>query len=132
VDEIHLYSRLANLNLATYFCRQSPWGGVALFVNSSLSYEVLDVSTYCEEYHGEFCAVLVHDLSVIAVAMYRSPSGSVERFFELLEICLTSLVSFGLSIVIGTDHNIDLLKSSDESKEFVNILCSYNIVMLFS
>ncbi|XP_054273876.1 uncharacterized protein LOC128993846 [Macrosteles quadrilineatus] len=59
--------------------------------------------------------------------MYRSPSGSILTFLRLLNQCLYYLTTLGLSVVIGTDHNIDLLKPTSEARDFLNLLRSFNI-----
>ncbi|XP_046684790.1 uncharacterized protein LOC124370547 [Homalodisca vitripennis] len=58
--------------------------------------------------------------------MYRSPLGQVARFLYLLELCLGFLVTLGLSIVIGCDHNINLCLNSDDAQDFLNLLRSFN------
>lgn len=128
-DEIVYYRHLSNLRLINHYCRESPWGGVAIFMRGDLDYETkgIDLSAYCESMHAEFAGSLIPELSLIVVAMYRSPSGSMDRFLHLLESCLVFLVSLEFTIVIGTDHNINLVSSSSEKLAFVNLLRSFNL-----
>lgn len=128
-DEIQYHEQLLNLRLLNYFCRESPWGGVAIFMRQELSYVTrpIDLSAYCEELHAEFAGSLIPELSLIVIAMYRSPSGKVDRFLHLLELCLTFLVSFDFSIVIGTDHNINLSNDSCDKTAFLNLLRSFGL-----
>lgn len=127
-EEIKFYEYLADLQLASFFCRESfACGGVAVYLKPGIDFKPLNLSEFCEELHGEFTGIILTDLSLIIIAMYRSPNGNMDRFFYLLEVCLTFLISFNVSIIIGTDHNIDLLRSSADRATFQNILRSFNI-----
>lgn len=80
------------------------------------------------ELQGEFTGVLISELSLslslVIVAMYRSPSGHANVFLSLLELWLTYLVSLNYSVITGTDHNINLLSSTRDRDEPVQIeLC---------
>lgn len=127
-EEIQYFSGLGDLNLVSYYCRQhTSGGGVAVFARQSLSFRELNLLPFCEDLHGEFSGVILTDPSLLVVAMYRSPNGNLERFFTLLELCLNYLVSLDLRIIIGTDHNVNLLHNSREAADFLNILRGFNI-----
>lgn len=128
-EEILYYENLSNLRLVSYFCRESPWGGVAIFMRQDLNYltRPIDLDEFSEPMHAEFAGCLVTDLSLIVVTMYRSPNGSFEKFLSLCDRCLNFLVSFGLTILIGTDHNINLIGSTGEKTAFLNLLRSFNL-----
>lgn len=130
-NEISHYKNLTSLNLVNYYCRASPWGGggVAIFVKENFAYSVqsIDLKCFCEDMHAEFAGCLIPELSMIVVAMYRAPSGNIIRFFHLLELCLDFLMSYGTTIVIGTDHNINLLDDSSDKSSFLNLLRSFNL-----
>lgn len=126
-EEITLYNTISNLNLVAYFCRSRPWGGVALYVNNKLNCKPLDLEKFSVEMHGEFAGVVINELSTVVVTMYRSPSGNGVTFFNLLELCLEYLLTLGLFVIIGTDHNINLLRHSSEVTDFLNLLRSYNL-----
>lgn len=79
---------------------------------------------FSQELQGEFTGVLISELSLVIVAMYRSPSGHANVFLSLLELWLTYLVSLNYSVITGTDHNINLLSSTRDCDEPVQIeLC---------
>lgn len=128
-EEITHYSNLADLKMVSHFSRHSSRGGVAIYLKDmpGISVNSLDLSKYCEEIHCELTGITIPELSLVVVAMYRSPNGSVDRFFELLELCLMYLLKLGLQIVVGTDHNINLLNSSRDSSEFLNLLRGFNM-----
>lgn len=46
----------------------------------------------------------------------------VVGFYSMLGMCLGFLITFGLPILIGTDHNVDLLQASNERHNFLNVL----------
>lgn len=125
--ELDFYSAVHNLKLVTSFCRARPCGGVAVYLRDTFAFSVLDLSCFSEEINAEFAGIMLNDLSLIIITMYRSPSGDINRFFCLLELCLTYLISLGVSIVIGTDHNINLLQNNGNTLEFLNLLRSFNV-----
>lgn len=126
--EIQYFSSLANLKLVSHYCRQrTSGGGVAVFIKQSFSFRELNLLQFCEDLHGEFSGVMLLEPSLLVLAMYRSPNGNLERFFFLLELCLNYLVSLNLPIIIGTDHNVNLLQNSREAVDFLNVLRGYNI-----
>jgi len=127
-SEIEFYRTLSNSNLVAYFCRESPWGGVAVYARSGFRYSLtqIDLSQFCEEVSAEFAGMLIPELSMVVVTMYRSPSGNMDRFLHLLELCLTVLLTMGMHIVIGTDHNINLLWTSHKTTAFLNLLRGFN------
>jgi len=125
--EIEYYSSIASLNLVSSFCRRTPWGGVAIYLNNKWESSILDLSDYCDELHAEFTGIVISNLDLIIVTMYHSPSGNFNRFFYLLNMCLGYLTTLGLSIVIGTDHNVNVLTHPNVANDFMNILRSYNI-----
>lgn len=100
---------------------------MAIYINTKWNYSLLDLSEYCEELHAEFTGIIISNLNLIVVTMYHSPSGSFERFFYLLDMCLVYLTSLGLDIIIGTDHNVNILNHPSEASDFRNILRSHDI-----
>lgn len=86
-DKVCYYNCLGNINLPTHYFRKNPSGGIALIVKLGLEFTSLDLSCSCEDFEGEFAAVLLHEFNLIVMTMYRSPNGSVERFIILLELC---------------------------------------------
>ncbi|KAG8255476.1 hypothetical protein J6590_091787 [Homalodisca vitripennis] len=101
-DELLYYSSLSDLDLSAYFCRQTPRGGAAVYVRNSLKCTPLDLERYSEVQQAEFADTIVNKVSLVVLAMYRSPLGQVARFLYLLELCLGFLVTLGLSVVIGS------------------------------
>lgn len=127
VEELSFYSSIAGLNLVASFCRNSLSGGAAIFMSPSLQCSPIDLSDFSEEFHYELAGVMINDYSLVVLAMYRSPNGDLSRFFHLLEQCLRFLVTLNMSVVIGTDHNVDLLRATKDVANLLNILRSYNL-----
>lgn len=86
-DEIAYYSNIADLKLVSHFSRNTCRGGVAIYFRDipGMSIRSLDLSNYCVEIQCEFAGIVLSELSLVIVAMYRSPNGCVDTFFELLE-----------------------------------------------
>ncbi|XP_039297925.1 uncharacterized protein LOC120354625 [Nilaparvata lugens] len=128
-DEIEYYSNLAGLRKVAHFSRQTSSGGVAVFVRESMAWSAnaLDLKEFCIEMHAEFAGIHIPELSLVVVSMYRSPNGNVECFLQQLELCVGCLSNIGLFVIIGTDHNIDLLGTSAASSGFLNLLRSLNL-----
>ncbi|XP_054289373.1 uncharacterized protein LOC129004771 [Macrosteles quadrilineatus] len=95
----------------------------ALFFVSRIS---PDVSS--EELSLELAAVEVLEISTIIVAVYRSPDGDLETFFQQLDNCLQHLLRFEAGkIVICGDFNIHLERPSREEATFANLLRSHGL-----
>lgn len=123
--EADFYSNIGSLALAARLCRSTPWGGVAIFLHPKWDFLPLDLSSFSEEIHGEFTGIILKSLSIAIVTMYHSPSGSLDRFFYLLELCLDYLISLGLFAVIATDHNVNPLTHPNEATDFKNLIRSF-------
>ena len=75
----------------------------------------------------EMCAVILTDLNIIIISLYRSPSGDIDRFLYLFEEVLNYVGKFNAKIIIGTDLNIDLNSSNTVINNFNNIIRSCNL-----
>ncbi|KAG8318881.1 hypothetical protein J6590_103367, partial [Homalodisca vitripennis] len=103
-DELLYYSSLSDLDLSAYFCRQTPRDGAAVYVRNSLKCTPLDLERYSEVQQTEFAGTIVNEVSLVDLAMYRSPLGC--------------LVTLGFSVVIKCDHNINLCLNLDDAQDF--------------
>lgn len=125
--ELACFSSISYLSLQSSFCRATDRGGVAVYINNKFQCKPVDLSRFCEAQQGEFAGVMIEEYSLLVIALYRSPLGDIKRFFHLLESCLGFLLTLKLSVIIGTDHNVNLNKSSPEASDFLNLIRSFNM-----
>lgn len=127
-EEVESYSRLGYLTLGSAYCRSNHKnGGVAVFIKPNLNYVVIDVNDFCDEMNIELASIELVDSSLIVMAAYRPPSGSLDIFFNLLDDCLSYLGNKGKTIMIGGDFNINLAVNSDVSNMFSCVLKSHGL-----
>ena len=86
-------------------CRDSPRGGVALFINKNIQYT--EVST--AGFQIECVAIKLFNPPVVLINVYRPPRLDLKHFCDNLQILYTSLDCDKL-ILLG-DFNVDFLKS---------------------
>lgn len=75
---------IAHLKLATHFSSNRPISrsGVAIYKDRpGITSQLVDLRKYCEEFHCEFAGILLKELSLVVVAMYRSRMGT---FFKVI------------------------------------------------
>lgn len=77
------------MNLIALIVRRGNQGGVAVYLTADVKGESIDLTMFSQELKAEFTGVLIPQLSLVIVAMYRSPSGHANVFLGLLELCLT-------------------------------------------
>lgn len=90
-EKIQNYSlSILGLQLVDYFRTTShQLFGVAVYHPAEVKGESIDLNMFSQELKAEFAGVLIPELSLVIVAMYRSPSGHANVFLGLLELCLT-------------------------------------------
>lgn len=105
-------------------------GGVSLYIHDNLNYEVLyEFSKVTVDYES----LVVKYCSLVVVAAYRPPAGSLTKFFRFIENVLEYANSLHLSIVLIGDFNVDLISQTSGSLELFDIVQSYgcdNIIHL--
>lgn len=125
------FSGLLNLSCATAFCRtQYSHGGVSIYLKDSLKYKIIDTQAFCIEKYCEIVAVHLLDFNLKVVSYYRTPTDvqeDIRKSFSILENCLTYLSSFGGTILLCGDHNVDTLKNDQKSRMFLDMLRSVNL-----
>lgn len=108
---------ISGFSLSTFFCRSvHERGGVAIWVNSNLTVEPIDLSCFCIEKHIEVSAILwkkSKDSFFLILTCYRSPSGDLKIFLNALYAILEKLYKPGIKIVVCGDFNADAYKASD-------------------
>ena len=112
-------------------CREDKrGGGVALLISNRIQFKVLNDITY-EDPDVESCFVEIklHTRQIIIGSCYRPPNTDSGRFIKSHKALLQTLFNRNRSVIIGMDHNLDLLKSGHHSKtqEFLETNLNANI-----
>ena len=116
--------------LATDFCRKkSLGGGVCILSNNKLSYSTVNLNQYCQEKTLEICTVKLHfkSLKLIIFCVYRSPTGNLNFFFNLLENILNKFVQPNVTFLICGDLNINLLAKSKAASKLLTFMNTCNL-----
>ena len=137
ITETHLngttenYTKLRNYNALFNSRKLKTWGGVALFIRDDIAFiprpdlDVLDEGVF----ESVFVEVLIKGRRLVVGTIYRPPSSDA-RFYEHLESILDKIRD-RQSYLLG-DFNLDLLKNTDNSARFLDVLNSYGMQPLIS
>ena len=89
-------------------------GGVCIFVSSRCKYfRRPDLKTYnCDPFESCFMEVQSWNLKLVIGCAYRPPNTNINKFTEILDKVSSDAKRHGRKLVIGMDHNLDLLKES--------------------
>lgn len=118
---------LLDYNLASYYARDhNKKGGVMLFTKHHIKYTDVTLSDISISFHFEYCAIKLIRENITILSIYRSPSGSLDIFFEKLKLILEYHRNC-LKLVICGDFNIDTSKNDSKTKKFIDILEVHNL-----
>lgn len=128
-EEGPLYNNISDLHLVSAFYRKDlKNGGVAIYTSSRLNINVINLDAYCVELDLELAAVEIVDLSMVVVAVYRSPASDFIKFTELFDVCLDYLLNLKvMKILLVGDYNVHLECTSKEETDFTNLLRSHGL-----
>ena len=100
-------------------------GGVCILVHKSLYYNELNTINNLQFKHIEQISIelKVQRKNLLVSSLYRPPNTNVTEFNEEYENLLRKMQATKLDIVIGLDHNLDLLKIENHkpTQDFFNI-----------
>ena len=88
-------------------------GGVGILVSSHLKYKHrLDIETSFDDL--DLCAVEIKGMqkNIVILSLYRAPNTNDTNFMQSYKLLLDKLQSERKHLIIGSDYNYDLLKSS--------------------
>ena len=94
-------------------------GGVAILIGSNIPCRPRDdlvsnqASNGCTKPHTEFCFIEIKTpkKSIITGSMYRPPNVDTREFLKDYEELLKKIKGENKELILGVDHNLDLLKS---------------------
>jgi hypothetical protein len=77
-------------------------------MHEDFEFSTISLSKYCKEKNTEVCAVKLNitAIKLIILAIYRSPSGNVNKFLKNLDSVLNTWYSNKIEFVICEDINI--------------------------
>nr|WP_253308706.1 hypothetical protein [Rickettsia endosymbiont of Ceutorhynchus assimilis] len=130
-EEIHTV-RLADFKLAAEFSRtQFIRGGTAIFTKSIVDVEEkAEIRDLSVEKNIEICCIYVKNYDLYVISVYRSPSGSLNLFLDVLERSF-NLVSQKKKIVLAGDFNIGFGSNSNEDCRFRDFINTYGFKQMF-
>lgn len=129
-EEIDKFVIGSELELATTYCRTAKaHGGVAIFTKyDQSSFKIMhEVNQMSIEIDCEMAAIEITDLKLVIVAVYRSPIGDINKFFETIEKMLSSLNHSKKQTIIIGDFNVNLLVQSRNQECLVNLFRMYGL-----
>ena len=105
-------------------------GGVALLISNRINYKTLPDIQY-EDSSIECCFVKIklNARQIIIGSCYCPPNTDPKRFMKMHKTLLSTLSKCNRSIIIGMDHNLDLLKSDHHSntQDFIETNLNSNL-----
>ena len=114
-------------------------GGVAIYVNVSIEFKVLQTMSVVIDDILE-CITVEFSISnrknIIVSCIYRAPGTSLDIFTDQLELLITTVKNTSKTIFLCGDFNIDLLKYNNNNnnnkgtQHFVDMLFSLGIYPL--
>lgn len=124
---MYVLSNIVGYKCADIYCRGIySHGGVAIYLQSNVNFKKIDVEYFCIEKDFEVVAVILTDLNIILVSIYRSPHSNTNTFLNLIEKLLIVLSVYNTSIIVCGDINIDINLNNELVNQFLNILRSVN------
>lgn len=120
--------RLRSFKLAAVFSRKNTKrGGVCILTKHNIVSKNLNSYVTSIEKHFECCAIEIPLHKIVVICIYRTPDSDINIFFKHLEdIFYKFNKNKTKRIIILGDLNIDTIKNSRISKDFVLLLESYN------
>lgn len=118
---------------SSIYCRTSPFGGVAIFAKSWLHTILIPgIHDNCIEKVFECTGILWRgvNIEVIILSVYRPPSSNISQFIDNLEATLIRVTKLhpNAELVVCGDFNIDLLKPSNNTVLYQDILNSFGLI----
>jgi exonuclease III len=105
-------------------------GVYACNIYNSIKFNSVSVSNYCVEKDIEACAIKLSltSITLIILAIYRSPIGNFSNFLQKLDTVLNKLHINKVEYVICGDANINYLENFDRRQQLDAFLNTYNLV----
>ena len=120
---------IAGYCLGSFFVRETyRRGGVAILVRIDVPFVQIDFTDISVEKDGEVVGVRFPTRRMIIVCIYRSPSGSLEVFLDILSRALSRIVVDDYNVVLVGDFNVHFNNSgAAETRSVCEFLTEYGL-----
>ena len=105
--------------------KEKRGGGVGILISQTQKYRDRDdLLPPNPQFELKIVELKANNESVLVVSLYRPPNQNIDEWLTDLKLLLENLQTTGQNIIIGLDHNLDLLKSHTHKKtqEFLELL----------
>ena len=106
-------------------------GGVGIFVSKKLRFKSRqDLEIECDTIEHCIIELQLRKQNVLICSGYRAPSQNPSKFLQDYEKLSNSMNSTQLSVIVGMDHNLDLLKQKthNPTRAFAEAILDSNMV----
>ena len=120
--------------MAANFSRSAHMrGGVAILIRFDVSFVDLNLSEYCVELDCEIVGVRVPEKKLIVISVYRSPSGDVDVFLDVLARALSVVSVSDDRIILAGDFNFHFNDAADAgARSLREFLIEYGLTTNFT
>lgn len=129
-SEISLYVP-TSYKLLSYYCRgETGYGGVSLYMqkNVDIRVELLDLESLTIVRDFEVSGVVLIDLKIILVSLYRTPDANISVFKDHFELLIKSLDKYlNHRLIIVGDFNIDVNEDCSNVYDCINLFLSFGL-----
>ena len=103
-----------------------------LYKKKDIIYQSINLNHLCKEKSIEICAIKLHfkSLTLIIFCIYRAPTGNVDLFLATLNNILKQFLLPKVTYIVCGDLNINLLKKSHDTSNFLSLMDSYNLTQV--
>lgn len=127
--------KLNHYEIASYFCRDSCGGGVAIFVRSGFSTcKCIENKDFSLSNDFECAAALlqaVNNVKILVCCIYRPPSSPFKTFSEYFEKLLKLLCKPNILMCFCGDFNYNFISRCREAVHIVDAFSSYGLKQVF-
>ena len=105
---------------------------VFLYKKKKTIYQSITLNHLCKEKSIEICAIKLHfkSLTLIIFCIYRAPTGNVDLFLATMNNILKQFLLPKVTYIVCGDLNINLLKKSHDTANFLSLMDSYNLTQV--
>lgn len=127
-NETDLYQIKNYINQSIYCRTVQEGGGVCIFVKHDVDcIELSEVKNFSVESQCEATAVLIKNIKIVIVAIYRQPKGNLNLFCSILENSLSYVTNLFQHIVLVGDFNVDLKEDNVNKSVLLNTVQSFGL-----
>ena len=128
VEQLKMFP-ISNFVLATSFCRQNGYGGVAIFVQKGTKFAIrakVNKLALQEQFECVAIECNISNMQYVIVSVYRTPMGNFGLFLEKMENILVQLFTENKRVIIAGDFNVELLKDNVNRTDLLSLMSSFN------